>query len=63
MAIASATQAQQIEFQRQLGILSKDVDQLLSQFQDVVYRGPEIDAKIPALEAAIAAIKAAAPAA
>lgn len=60
MAIAKATQAQVTELQRQLGILSKDVDQMIQQFQDKAYRGPELDAKIPALEAAIAAVKAAA---
>ena len=60
MAIAKATQAQVTELQRQLGILSKDVDQMIQQFQDKTYRGPELDAKIPALEAAIAAVKAAA---
>lgn len=60
MAVAKATQAQQQEFLRQLNILGKDMYQAITQPQDIAYRGPEIDAKIAALEAAIAAVKAAA---
>lgn len=60
MAIAAATAAQQIELQRQLNILAKDIYQILTQPADVVGTGPVFDAKIPALEAAIAAVKAAA---
>lgn len=60
MAVAKATQAQRQEFLRQLNILGKDMYQATTQPQDTAYRGPEIDAKIAALEAAIAAVKAAA---
>lgn len=60
MAVAKATQAQQQEFLRQLNILGKDMYQAITQPQDIAYRGPEIDAKIAALEAAITAVKAAA---
>lgn len=60
MAVAKATQAQQQEFLRQLNILGKDMYQAITQPQDIAYRGPEIDAKIAALEAAMAAVKAAA---
>lgn len=60
MAIAKATQAQQQELLRQLNILAKDVYEITTQFKDVTQTGPAFDAKIPALEAAIAAVKAAA---
>lgn len=60
MAIASATQAQQYELLRQLNILAKDTYAALTEFKDITQTGPAIDAKIPALEAAIAAVKAAA---
>lgn len=60
MAVAKATQAQRQEFLRQLNILGKDMYQAITQPQDIAYRGPEIDAKIAALEAAITAVKAAA---
>lgn len=59
MAVAKATAAQRQEFLRQLNILGKDMYQALTQPQDLAYRGPQIDAKIAALEAAIAAVKAA----
>ncbi len=60
MAIAKATQAQQQELLRQLNILAKDIYEITTQFKDVAQTGPAFDAKIPALEAAIAAVKAAA---
>lgn len=60
MAIAKATQAQRAELQRQLNIHAKDIYQIITQPQDIVYRGPEYDAKIAALSAAIAAVVAAA---
>lgn len=60
MALANATQAEQQELLRQLNILAKDLYEITTQFKDVAQVGPEFDAKIPALEAAIAAVKAAA---
>lgn len=60
MAIAAATLAQKTELQRQLNILAKDIYQILTQPLDAVSVGPTFDAKIPALEAAIAAVKGAA---
>jgi len=60
MAIAAATLAQRVELQRQLTMHAKEVYQILTQPLDVVSVGPAYDAKVAALEAAIAAVKAAA---
>lgn len=59
MAIAKATPAQQQELLRQLNILSKDLYTILTQPQDVSQTGAAFDTKIAALEAAVAAVKAA----
>lgn len=59
MAIAKATPAQQQELLRQLNILSKDLYAILTQPQNVVQTGAAFDTKIAALEAAVAAVKAA----
>ena len=59
MAIAKATQTQQQEQLRQLNILGKDLHAILTQPQDVVQTGAAFDAKIAALEAAVAAVEAA----
>lgn len=59
MAIAKATPAQQQELLRQLNILSKDLYTILTQPQDVAQTGATFDTKIAALEAAVAAVKAA----
>ena len=59
MAIAKATAAQQQELLRQLNILGKNLYTILTQPQNVAQTGVEFDAKIPALEAAVAAVKAA----
>lgn len=59
MAVAKATAAQRQELLRQLNILGKDIYVILTQPQDVQQTGAAFDAKIPALEAAIAAVKAA----
>lgn len=59
MAVANATAAQLEELKRQSNIIAKDMYQLLTQPQDKVSRGPEIDAKFTALSAAIAAVTAA----
>lgn len=60
MAIAAATLAQRVELQRQLTIHAKEVYQILTQPLDVNAVGAAYDAKVAALEAAIAAVKAAA---
>lgn len=60
MAIAKATLAQKIELQRQLTIHAKEVYQIMTQPLDVESVGAAYDAKVAALEAAIAAVKAAA---
>ena len=57
MAIAQATQVQQQELLRQLNILGKDLYAILTQPQDVAQTGAAFDAKIAALETAIAAVK------
>ena len=59
MAIAKATSAQQQELLRQLNILGKDLYRILTKPQNVAQTGEAFDAKIPALEAAVAAVKAA----
>lgn len=59
MAIAKATSAQRQELLRQLNILGKDIYAILTQPQSLAQTGTALDAKIPALEAAIAAVKAA----
>ena len=59
MAIAKAPQTQQQEQLRQLNILGKDLYAILTQPQDVVQTGAAFDAKIAALEAAVAAVEAA----
>jgi len=59
MAIAKATSAQQQELLRQLNILSKDLYAILTQPQNVDQTGAAFDTKIAALEAAVAAVKAA----
>lgn len=61
MAIAKSTLAQRVEAQRQLTIVAKDFAQLANQNQaTLAYTGPAIDTKITALQAALAAIVAAA---
>lgn len=60
MAVAKATAAQLEELKRQSNIIAKDMYQLLTQPQDKVSRGPAINAKITALQAAAAAVVAAA---
>ncbi|WP_404645911.1 hypothetical protein [Raoultella ornithinolytica] len=59
MAIAKATSAQQQELLRQLNILGKDLYTILTQPQNVDQTGAAFDTKIAALEAAVAAVKAA----
>jgi len=59
MAVAKATQAQRQELLRQLNILAKDIYAITTQPLDIAQTGPAFDAKIPALEAAVAAVKAA----
>lgn len=59
MAIAKATSAQQQELLRQLNILGKDLYATLTQPQNVAQTGAALDTKIAALEAAVAAVKAA----
>lgn len=59
MAIAKATPAQQQELLRQLNILGKDLYAILTQPQNVVQTGAAFDTEIAALEAAVAAVKAA----
>lgn len=59
MAIAKATSAQQQELLRQLNILGKDLYAILTQPQNVDQTGADFDTKIAALEAAVAAVKAA----
>lgn len=59
MAIAKATPAQRQELLRQLNILAKDIYVITTQPQDVQQTGAAFDSKIPALEAAVAAVKAA----
>ena len=59
MAIAKATSEQQQELLRQLNIRGKDLYTILTQPQNVAQTGATFDAKIPALEAAVAAVKAA----
>lgn len=59
MAIAKATPAQQQELLCQLNILGKDLYAILTQPQDVAQTGAAFDTKIAALEAAVAAVKAA----
>ena len=53
MAIAKATPETVEELRRYLGILSKDVDQMVTQFQDKDFVGPAIDSKIPFLQTAL----------
>lgn len=60
MAIAAATLAQRVELQRQLTIHSKEVYTLLTHPLDIAQVGPAYDAKVAALQAAIAAVVAAA---
>ncbi len=60
MAAAKATQAQLQEPLRTTNIVGKDLYQLLTQPQGKEQVGPSIDALISALEAAVAAVKAAA---
>lgn len=60
MAIAKATLAQKTELQRQLNIHAKEVYKIMTQPLDVNSVGAAYDAKVAALEAAIAAVKAAA---
>ena len=57
MAIAKATPAQRQELLRQLNVLGKDLYAILTQPQDVAQTGVAFDAKIAALEAAVAAVK------
>lgn len=59
MAVAKATQAQRQELLRQLNILAKGIYAITTQPLDITQTGPAFDAKIPALEAAVAAVKAA----
>lgn len=59
MAIAKATSAQQQELLRQLNILGKDLYAILTQPQNVDRTGAAFDTKIAALEAAVAAVRAA----
>lgn len=59
MAIAKATSAQQQELLRQLNILGKALYAILTQPQNVAQTGTAFDTKIAALEAAVAAVKAA----
>lgn len=60
MAVAKATQVQLQELLRTTNIVGKDVYQVLTQPLDKTQVGPSIDTLITALEAAIAAVKAAA---
>ena len=60
MAVAKATQAQLQELLRTTNIVGKDVYQVLTQPLDKAQVGPSIDTLITALEAAVAAVKAAA---
>jgi len=59
MAVAKATQAQRQELLRQLNILAKDIYAITTQPQDVAQTGAAFYTKIAALEAAVAAVKAA----
>lgn len=59
MAIAKAASAQQQELLRQLNILGKALYAILTQPQNVAQTGAAFDTKIAALEAAVAAVKAA----
>lgn len=59
MAIAKATSAQQQELLRQLNILGKALYAILTQPQNVAQTGAAFDTEIAALEAAVAAVKAA----
>lgn len=59
MAVAKATQTQLQELLRTTNIVGKDVYQVLTQPLDKAQVGPSIDTLITALEAAIAAVKAA----
>lgn len=60
MAVAKATAVQLEELKRQSNIIAKDMYQLLTQPQDKVSRGPAIDTKLTALQAAITAVVSAA---
>ena len=58
MAVAKATQAQRQELLRQLNILAKDIYAITTQPLDIAQTDLAFDAKIQALEAAIAAVTA-----
>ena len=59
MAIASATQAQQLELLRQLNIAAKDLYAITTQPLDISQTGPAFDTVLVALATAITAVQAA----